>query len=526
MVRFAASETSDPAAMCAAAELRPTSKGGACFNAGTVTLPPTGPLPVPARDPQMSARDPQNILTKTLGGQFVVEAFAGEGRFGVLYKGSQLGREGAVAIKTIKLDLLLDATSAETFLARLRDESQAQSKILQDQALVARSVGTGMIISERGSHTPYAVYEWLDGRSLASSLHDDDATALPLADAVALLGPCVEAIAGAHDLGLFHGDINAGNIFVTNDAAGPTLNVLDFGLAALVRRVVREMAPDAADTNMFSMVHGSPEHFDRSLGPIGPATDVYCIALVLLEVMGLPPPDPGATFAELSKRALDPLNRATPRAFNMNVGDCAQAVLARAVACAPSERWVDAGELWEALKAAIEKDRKRQQAMTVPPPTNVRPIAAPAATEDGGQTFFEPLPPAHLLAAIQQAIAAGPSKVKSTRPKITEPRSEPAAVARAAEATTAAAVDVMPLAPMRAPSPAALHPGELPFFRPFTDEPTVTIARLAARSNSDGSRPFFQRPLRHAALVALVAGGVGSTVFVIALTALLLWRAW
>jgi serine/threonine protein kinase len=280
----------------------------------------------------------------------VVEAFAGEGLFGVVCKGRQIGREGTVAIETITLDALRDSTTAETFLARVRDETEAHSKILHGQVLVTRSLGTGMITGGLGSHTPYAVYEWLDGRSLASSLHDDEATGLPLADAVALLGPCVEAIAGAHDLGVFHGDINAGNIFVTNDAAGPTLRVLDFGLAALVRRVVRDIAPDAPDTTLFSMVHGSPEHFDRSLGPIGPATDVYCIALVLLEVMG----------------------------------------------------WVDAGELWEALKAAIEKDRKRQQAMTVPPPTNMRAAtAAPTATEDGGQTFFEPLPPAPLLAAIR-----------------------------------------------------------------------------------------------------------------------------
>lgn len=449
--------------------------------------------------------DPLNILKKTLAGHFVVEAFAGAGRFGVVYKGCQIGREGAVAIKTMKLDMVLDSTTANTFLTRVRDESRAQSKILQGQARVARSIGTGMITREHDSHTPYAVYEWIDGKSLAAKLRDEHETGLPLADAVALLGPCVEAIASAHDLGLFHGDINAGNFFVTHDEAGPTLKVLDFGLAALVRRVVREIAPDAPDTTMFSMVNGSPEHFDRSLGPIGTATDVYCIALVLLEVMGHRSPSASATFAELSKRALDPLNRATPRAFNLNVGDGAQEVLARAVARAPSDRWADAGELWEALKAAIAKDQRRQQALTIPPPTT---------TADGGQTFFEPLPPAHLLAAIQEAIAGGPPKKKSTPPKTPEPPKPVPA----------------PPGHMRPPSPAMpamLEAIEPPLFQPFRDEQTVSIPRVVPTPMPGGfAQRFFRRPLSHATMVVLVAGGVGSTVFVIALATLLIWRAW
>ena len=104
---------------------------------------------------------------------------------------------------------------------------------------------------------------------------------------------------------------------------------------------------------MFAPAYGAPEQFDETVGAIGPWTDVYALALVVLEALTNRTAMEGERLGEFALKALDGMNRPTPRSVGVSVGDDVEAVMARAVAISPSTRPSDAGQFWGMLKHAM-----------------------------------------------------------------------------------------------------------------------------------------------------------------------------
>jgi serine/threonine protein kinase len=185
-----------------------------------------------------------------------------------------------------------------------------------------------------------------------------------MAEVVKLLDPAIDALAYAHAKGVVHRDINPGNLFLTKTSDGVKVKVLDFGVAKIVSDHAMELGPRAATLGhirIFSPAYAAPEQFDDRAGKIGPWTDVYAIALVLLEMARDRSVNDGEHLGEFALRALDPVHRPTPRALGIPVGDEVERLLARAVALDTSERPQDAGELWGMLKHAMKQDAQSGQ---------------------------------------------------------------------------------------------------------------------------------------------------------------------
>jgi serine/threonine protein kinase len=398
--------------------------------------------------------DPLNVVGRTLAGRFLVERLVGNGRIGPLYRGTQDGGDPAeVAIRFLHLENLVAPERLSLFVERFRDRIHGASKTLNADAQVARAIGSGTTAGEDGNLV-YTVLEWFEGRSLAVELEDRRGQGMrgrSLREVVDLLTPAAEALAYAHDLGLFHGDITPGALF-----HAPTLRILDFGIAHTIRDLARELDAVARTDLLVSRGYAAPEQLDGKHGG-GPPTDVYSLALVLLEMLTDRPARTGTSPPSLAGLELGPK----------------LAILERALAPAPAERFQNAGELWDAMTSDM---RASAPALTVVPadpsaaptespasssrwapevrtsPTiravlpSMRPPAAasPEATEvpsmrpavpsagpgvpsappveaalpsmrpqattlpGDAETFFEVLPPPHLLAAIQEAIAGPP----------------------------------------------------------------------------------------------------------------------
>ncbi|HWL88805.1 MAG TPA: protein kinase, partial [Polyangiaceae bacterium] len=305
----------------------------------------------------MSATDPFRMIGKTLAGHFLVQSLVGEGRFTIVYKGLHIGPKKPVALKCYKLGGWLDAATAETFLRRFREESKASSQVAKEQPAFVRSIGSGMTTSDDGVYIPYTVLEWLDGRSLARSVaerNQRNEQPYTLTALLQRLGPAVNgALVHAHTQKVFHGDINPGSFFLVG-AEG--IKLLDLGVAKVMRDLSREIAPQTALEKIFSPGHAAPEQFDPSQGEWSTATDVYALAMVLLEAMRGRPLLESHDLKDFARAALDPRRRPTPRAWGLSVFDPIEAVFARAVALAPAERWQDAGEFWAELEDAVRSE--------------------------------------------------------------------------------------------------------------------------------------------------------------------------
>ncbi len=306
----------------------------------------------------MVEQDPLSLIGKTLAGHFLVESLRGEGRFSIVYRGEHIGPKESVALKCLKLGLELDSAGAETFLKRFREENKTNSRVSKGNALFVRSIGSGMTTSDAGVHVPYTVLEWLDGHSLTKELATRRAqggTGRPLSEVLALLGPSIQALGHAHDADVAHGDVSPGSFFL----AGGDMKVLDLGVAKLVSDLCREIDPSVVHARIFSPQYGAPEHFDPRLGEFGPWTDVYGIALVILELLrDRPAVDVVGTGStrEQSSVVLDPKKRPTPRSLGLRAGDAVEKVMARAVALVARDRYANASEFLAALKAAMQKD--------------------------------------------------------------------------------------------------------------------------------------------------------------------------
>jgi serine/threonine protein kinase len=302
-----------------------------------------------------------------LDGQFRVESFVGEGGFSVVYRGTHVGLSEPIAVKCLKLPPSLGSALVESFVRRFRDESRLHYKLSQGHLHIARSIASGTTVAPATSAlVPYTVLEWLDGRSLAEEFEERSVRGMrgrPLADAVKLLDSAIDALAYAHAQGVVHRDLNPGNFFLAKTTSGIKLKVLDFGVAKVMADSVLAMGSAArtlGNMRVFTPSYGAPEQFDERLGGIGPWTDVYAIALVLLEVMTDRTVMDGEHIGELAAQALNPTRRPTPRSLGLSVGDEVEAVLTRAVALNPDQRLRDAGELWGTLKHAMSAASARR----------------------------------------------------------------------------------------------------------------------------------------------------------------------
>ena len=139
---------------------------------------------------------------------------------------------------------------------------------------------------------------------------------------------------------------------VTSTPRGPSLRVLDFGISKIM---ADDQAPNTGQTRTesapaFSPAYAAPEQV--SFSRTGPWTDVHALGLILTELMTDAPPfsDPDPE-AHLFEQVMAP-RRPTPASKGRNVGPF-EPIVAKALALSPRDRWKNAGELLEALEAAL-----------------------------------------------------------------------------------------------------------------------------------------------------------------------------
>ncbi len=186
------------------------------------------------------------------------------------------------------------------------------------------------------------VLEWVNGPSLAQRLAKDGALA-PL-EAVRLMGQVLDALQHAHAQGVVHRDLKPSNILL--DANGAA-KVTDFGIAA---QLSSDTAPP--QTGKPLGVEGTPNYLspEAAAGQAPqPAHDVFAAGLVLAEMLlGKPllaESDPyRAVYRVAHEDLLLPQDPAHP------LDDGLRAVVQRALARNPAQRWLSAADMAKALR--------------------------------------------------------------------------------------------------------------------------------------------------------------------------------
>jgi serine/threonine protein kinase len=162
-----------------------------------------------------------------------------------------------------------------------------------------------------------------------------------LDQAAALLEPVAQALAFAHTKGMCHRNVKPGSILVLRDPGGQdrTSRLLGFGMASVA--------------GSFAPAYGAPEQFSQCYGVPGPWTDVFALALILVELVAGRAPMGEGVADELRRVAVDPTRRPTPRALQVLLPDAVEMVFASGLAIFPAERFQMVGAFWRALREAM-----------------------------------------------------------------------------------------------------------------------------------------------------------------------------
>lgn len=280
-------------------------------------------------------------------GTYELQALLGSGGMAVVYRGFDHNLQRPVAVK-----LLADAIAAQPGIAeRFQREARVIARLHHPYIVQVYDYG-------EADGRAYMVQELLPGPTLDQQLHTWQASGVqPTRDEVLSIARHIaEALDAAHAAGILHRDVKPSNIM--RNASG-ALVLTDFGIAKTLRE----------DTNLTQtgMIIGTPNYLspEQAQGqPLTSASDVYSFGIVLYELLAGQPPFSNPTpmgvlldHVQTPPPAMQPQRPDLPPAVD--------AVLQRALAKKPQDRYATAG----ALASALEQAWPRVPARAVPPPS-------------------------------------------------------------------------------------------------------------------------------------------------------------
>jgi len=272
------------------------------------------------------------VLTGDVAERYTVEDELGRGGTSIVYRARDRASGGFVAIKILREDVV-GALSIVRFLREIRVTAQlAHANIVP--------------VLDSGEHEgrPYCVLPLLDGGTLRRRLAREKQ--LPLADVVALGVTMCGALEFAHGNGLIHRDVKPENILFKDGQ--PCL--ADFGTARALERATND------PTTSTGIVRGTPAYMspEQASGEqeYDGRSDIYSLGCVLYEAVAGMQPFVGPTSQAVIAQRLTHMPRPVS-VYRPTVPPELEAVLAKAVAIAPADRYQTAGEFATALESVV-----------------------------------------------------------------------------------------------------------------------------------------------------------------------------
>ena len=298
---------------------------------------------------------------RELAGRYRIEEVIGRGGMGAVYRGTDLRLGRPVAVKVITASSGNDPELRERIRARFRHEASAAAKLPHHPNVVpVYDYGTDDDLG-----LDYIVMELLRGHDLASRFQRSGPP--PIAQALRILQHAARGVAVGHRSGLIHRDVKPGNIFlVQGEHAGDEMQVrvLDFGIAKAMTEEDSTTALTHDGRAPLSPAYASPEQL-RGEPRLTPASDVFSLGAVGFQLLTGDRP-----YSEVDRNRMGAgIEVPTPslRSRNPRVPDEVEAIIRRALASDPAQRFANAGAMADALEGPLRRLGETPAAAVVPP---------------------------------------------------------------------------------------------------------------------------------------------------------------
>ncbi len=332
----------------------------------SAAAPPDAQAPLPSAG-TASAQPRQVQVGDVLNHIFEVKRFIARGGMGEVFEGINVNSDERVAIKVILPNLAADPNVQAMFRKEARTLTRLGHPALVQYRVLAQEPVLGVF---------YIVTEYIDGKNLSDVLRDMNPSAQDLA---ALTRRLAEGLSAAHTLGAIHRDISPDNVMLE----GGTLTgakIIDFGIA-------KDLDPGSAtivgDGFAGKLNYVAPEQLGDFGREVGPWTDVYSLALVILAIASRRDVDMGGSLVDaVDKRRAGPDLSPIPEEI--------RPVIARMLAPNPADRVRSMAEVVDLLRPGGERRATTRTPAPVtpasPPPPAQPPPKLPG--EDGEKSWL------------------------------------------------------------------------------------------------------------------------------------------
>ncbi len=341
-------------------------------------------------------------MARRLAGRYVLGDQIGAGGTSRVHEAhdERLGRRVAVKLLDASLVASADPAGRERFVT----EGRTTAGFHHRHAVTVFDAG-------EDDGDLFMVMELVEGESLAELLARRGP--LPIPEVMAIAAPLTSVLAAAHAAGIVHRDVKPANVLLAGGDEGEggghggghdVVKLADFGIAKRFDDL--EGSLTATGTVMGTPRYLAPEQAVGS--PVGPATDVYALGIVIFEMLtGRPPFEADSMVAAAMVQQSQPAPDV--RSLRPEVPAALAALVARALERSPVDRFATAGEMAAALDEAWAPGAASPEASV---PTQVlavvdTPVATSGPPASDTRVLPAALPPPHVPADVEQPSGAG-----------------------------------------------------------------------------------------------------------------------
>lgn len=296
--------------------------------ASNMNISDVGTMPVQAGSGAVSADTMDHF------GRYKLIEVLGKGAMGLVYKGLDPAIDRLVALKTIRMDQILDPLEANELKERLTREGKAAGKLSHPNIVTIYDVG------EEGS-MQYIAMEYVEGDTLealmVAGINWDYKTLSKV-----MIQIC-DALDYAHEHGIVHRDVKPANMMVMK---GYKIKVMDFGIARLDTSASMTQTGTALGTpNYISPEQLKGQSIDRR-------SDIFSLGVVFYELLTGEKPFKGDTLSALVYSILH-TNPPMPSEINLDVPRIFDKIVAKALVKDPDVRFQTTKDMATILRKLV-----------------------------------------------------------------------------------------------------------------------------------------------------------------------------
>jgi serine/threonine-protein kinase len=406
-------------------------------------------------------------------GKYQIRRTLGKGAMGIVYEGFDPVIERTVAIKTI-LPSQLSGEEFADVMARFKREAQAAGRLNHPGIVAIYEYGEDIAqdvsdeeatmmapsASQSSQRVAFIAMEFVKGRELRDYFEHNER--FPMTEVVRIMSEMLDALDHAHSHGVVHRDMKPANLILLENGR---VKIADFGIARV----------EKSDLTQTGTVLGTPSYMspEQFMGhTVDGRSDLFSCGVILYQMLTGEKPFTGESTTTVMYKVLreEPV---PPSELNLALDPALDAVVQKALAKQPAQRFQTGRDFAQALQAAVSG------AGAGAPPVHQ---AAAAVAMPAVRARVAPAP-----ADMPSAVATGPARSRSAGFWVAGAAAAVALVAGGylllapgRQAAPVAQGSTTPAAAATAPAvvPAAAPVGAAPAPAPAAEAGTIVISAL------------------------------------------------